>query len=97
MAIEVQLADPPVAWELTTPEDILDSSVDLADRGWRGEIAFCHQIVGGLPNGLLEWSLELNPESGIGQPVKAGIGDFLLLSGGVLRSLSAAEFAAVTA
>ena len=97
MAIEVQLADPPVAWELPGPAELLDAAEDLAARGWRGELSFCHSVVGGVPSGALEWSLELNPESGIGQPVKAGIGDFLLLSGGVLRSLSAAEFAAVTA
>ena len=96
MAIEVQLAATPEAWELDSPADLLEASVELAERGWRGEIAFWHQVVDGVPGGDLEWSLALNAEAG-GPEVKASLGDRLLLSGGVLQCLSAADFEGVTA
>ena len=97
MAIEVQLSDAPVAWHLTEPGELFAAAEDLAGRGYRGEVAFWHAIVDGAPTGALQWSLEVRRESGSGEPQKAHLGDYLLLSGGVLQRLSATEFAELTA
>lgn len=97
MAIEVQLSAAPVAWHLDSPAGLLTAAQELADKGYRGELAFWHTLVDGVPTGEVVWSLEVNAEQGIAQPVKATVGDYLLLASGILQRLSADEFSGMTA
>ena len=94
MAVDVVLADSPRAWELDTRADMHEAADELCDLGYRGELSWAKPD----PESDAVWMLVLTPEVGVGAAeVRAVVGDRLLLAGGVLRRLSAAEFAAVTA
>ena len=97
MAVQVTLADTPKAWVLDSAADLHAAAVELHGLGYRGAIAFWHEVVDGTPTGDPVWSLSVSPEQGVGAEVVAHVGDRLLLSGGVLQKLTAAEFAQVVA
>lgn len=93
MAIEVSLKDAPKAWEVDSAPDMLECLVELSEIGYRGELSCC--VPSPDADGP-EWLLCLNSESGLGAEVKVRFGERVLLTGGVLRCLSADEWSEVT-
>ncbi|MFT4202210.1 hypothetical protein [Gordonia sp. (in: high G+C Gram-positive bacteria)] len=93
MAISVKLASTPEAWALDSPADVFEAATELAERGYRGAVNWA------LPSPEAddyEWTITLNAEGAVAPEVTAGIGDHLLLSAGVLRRLTPAEWDEVT-
>lgn len=97
MAIEVQLAATPEAWELDDPAAMFTAATELAERGWRGGLEWNRQVVAGETTGPIAWEMTLNSDLSVAPEVKAHLGDRLLLAGGVLQRLTPEEWAGVTA
>lgn len=70
---------PLTAFELVDQAAMLDALTFLAGEGWRGALLQSDE----------GWSLEMNIDDPV-QQVSAGVGDWLVVDGGV-RLLSAAE------
>lgn len=84
MAIQVQLNDVPVAWELDDAEGMFEALTELVDRGYRGQLSY---------DAATGWWLRVveDVEVPAVPPVECQVGERLLLAGGVLRKLSAGE------
>lgn len=97
MALEVQLAETPLAWELDSHTDMCEALAELSTHGFRGQVSVA------LPNPTAEtpvWELKVNRENdpeGVQAEVIARVGHRLLLANGTLRRLTADELAAVLA
>lgn len=90
MAIQVQLSDAPVVWELDTPEGMFEALTELVAKGYRGQVSH-DQRTG--------WMLRVveDVDAPAIPPVECKQGDRMLLTGGVLRKLSATELEGMTA
>lgn len=94
MAVSVVLSDAPEAWELDSTGDLFEAAAELCDRGFRGDVSWARPAA----DSAAVWQIVLNSETVPGSAeVRAGVGDRLLLAGGVLRKLTAAEYGEVTA
>ena len=89
MAIEVQLSDIPVAWELDDEASMFEALTELIHKGYRGQVSY-DQRTG--------WWLKVVEDVDVPAipPVECSIGSRLLLTGGILRKLSAEELAEMT-
>lgn len=97
MALEVQLAQTPEAWELETAADLFEAFTELPERGFRVQLSCALPSPSAdAPVQELRVNRENDPE-GVQSEVVAVLGDRLLLANGILRRLSVEELAAVTA
>ena len=86
MAIEVNL-DPALVWHLEAPQDMMDAALELEGKGYRGTVAWSH-----LNTGEVYWMMMVNHETLQMAEVQVRIGDYMMLSGGILRGLTAQEW-----
>lgn len=90
MAIQVQLSDAPVAWELDDAAAMFEALTELVDKGYRGQVS--HDARTGWMLRVVE-DVDAPPIP----PVECVVGERMLLTGGLLRKLSAEELQGMTA
>ncbi|MEC4616179.1 hypothetical protein [Tsukamurella tyrosinosolvens] len=95
MVLEIAMAAPE-AWALDSVTDLHEAQVELVERGFKVSVDAYRPVEAPTE---VRWMLKATEDVAVPQhpPVECTVGDRLVLAVGVLRRMTADEFAAVQA